>query len=79
MKAALRFFIIVGTLSAVIVMALYYGHFANKAQHPVKARATQALALRHSLTERAGLQRGRTFGLVLVSWRVLRAASLAEA
>lgn len=36
MRAALRFFIIVGTLSAVIVMALYYGHFAGKAQHPVK-------------------------------------------
>lgn len=36
MRAALRFFIIVGTLSAVIVMALYYGHFAGKAQRPVK-------------------------------------------
>ena len=34
MKAALRFFIIVGTLSAVIVMALYYGHFAGKMQRP---------------------------------------------
>jgi cell division protease FtsH len=35
-KAALRFFIVVGTLSAVIVMALYYGHFAGKTQRPVK-------------------------------------------
>ncbi|HJZ11880.1 MAG TPA: ATP-dependent metallopeptidase FtsH/Yme1/Tma family protein, partial [Acidobacteriota bacterium] len=36
MKTALRFFIIVGTLSAVIVMALYYGHFAGKSQRPFK-------------------------------------------
>lgn len=36
MKAALRFFIIVGTLSAVIVLALYYGHFAGKSQQPIK-------------------------------------------
>lgn len=36
MKAALRFFIIVGTLSAVIVLALYYGHFAGKGQQPLK-------------------------------------------
>ena len=36
MRAALRFFIIVGTLSAVIVMALYYGHFAGKTARPVK-------------------------------------------
>ncbi len=36
MKAALRFFIIVGTLSAVIVLALYYGHFAGKSQQPLK-------------------------------------------
>jgi cell division protease FtsH len=35
-KAALRFFLIVGTLSAVIVMALYYGHFAGKVQKPTK-------------------------------------------
>lgn len=39
MKAALRFFIIVGTLSAVIVMALYYGHFAGKVQQPYKFSA----------------------------------------
>lgn len=39
MKAALRFFIIVGTLSAVIVMALYYGHFAGKTQRPFKFSA----------------------------------------
>jgi cell division protease FtsH len=38
-KAALRFFIIVGTLSAVIVMALYYGHFAGKVQQPYKFSA----------------------------------------
>jgi len=36
LKAAIRFFIIVGTLSAVIVMALYYGHFAGKRQLPYK-------------------------------------------
>jgi cell division protease FtsH len=35
-KAALRFFIIVGTLSAIIVLALYYGHFAGKSQQPLK-------------------------------------------
>ncbi len=39
MKAALRFFIIVGTLSVVIVMALYYGHFAGKVQRPSKFSA----------------------------------------
>lgn len=36
MKAALRFFLIVGTLSAIIVLALYYSHFAGKSQHPFK-------------------------------------------
>jgi cell division protease FtsH len=39
LKAALRFFIIVGSLSAVIVMALYYGHFAGKTQRPFKFSA----------------------------------------
>jgi len=38
-KTALRFFIIVGTLSAVIVMVLYYGHFAGKTQNPFKFSA----------------------------------------
>ena len=36
MKTAFRFFLIVGFLSAAIVMALYYGHFAGKAHQPVK-------------------------------------------
>ncbi len=36
MKTAFRFFLIVGFLSAAIVMALYYGHFAGKANQPVK-------------------------------------------
>jgi cell division protease FtsH len=35
-KAALRFFLIVGTLSAIIVLALYYSHFAGKSQQPFK-------------------------------------------
>jgi cell division protease FtsH len=35
-KTAFRFFLIVGFLSAAIVMALYYGHFAGKPHQPVK-------------------------------------------
>lgn len=35
MKAALRFFLIVGTLSAIIVLALYYSRFAER-EHPFK-------------------------------------------
>ncbi len=37
MKAALRFFLIVGTLSAIIVLALYYSRFAER-EHPFKFR-----------------------------------------
>jgi cell division protease FtsH len=36
LKTAFRFFLIVGFLSAAIVMALYYGHFAGKQHQPVK-------------------------------------------
>ena len=37
MKAALRLFLIVGTLSAILVMALYYGsRLTGGSQHPFK-------------------------------------------
>ena len=39
MKTALRFFIIVGLLSALIVTFLYYGHYAAKTQQAFKFSA----------------------------------------